>query len=179
MPIYRSRFVGLRTIAVQRLAPHLEHRRRSRTPARSASHPAIRAKVSGLASRKWPHCSHFKIKMYCPPWSESFVTTIGGRVGIMADNCTKTQYPGKLLFLVLLRGVALMPLKRVTVGKVVLEGDADKELFEKYLIGTVSSMADLDGVMLPYEFLEKLGHLIDAIPADEFDGCLDDAVAGI
>ena len=72
-----------------------------------------------------------------------------------------------------------MPLKRITVGKVVLEGDTDKELFEKYLIGTVSSMADLDGVMLPYEFLEKLGHLIDAIPADEFDGCLDDAVAGI
>jgi hypothetical protein len=68
-----------------------------------------------------------------------------------------------------------MPLKRVTVGKMTLEGDTDKELFQKYMLHTVSSMADLDRVLLPYEFLEKLDHLIDAIPADEFDGCLDDA----
>ena len=40
-------------------------------------------------------------------------------------------------------------------------------------------MADMDGVYLPYEFLEKLGHLIDSIPADEFDGTLDDAQSEI
>jgi hypothetical protein len=56
-----------------------------------------------------------------------------------------------------------MPLKRVTIGKVVFEGDTDKELFAKYMIGTVSAMADRDGVMVPYECLEKLGHLIDSI----------------
>jgi len=72
-----------------------------------------------------------------------------------------------------------MPLKRVTVGKMTLEGDTDKELFEKYLLHTVSIMADFDRVLLPYEFLEKLSHLIDAIPVDEFEGCLDDAEADI
>ena len=72
-----------------------------------------------------------------------------------------------------------MPLKRVIIGKVVFEGDTDKELFEKYMIGTVSAMADMDGVLLPYEFLEKLRHLIDSIPADEFEGSLDDAEAEI
>jgi hypothetical protein len=40
-----------------------------------------------------------------------------------------------------------MPLKRVTVGKMLLEGDTDKELFGKYLSRTVSSMADLDGCL--------------------------------
>jgi hypothetical protein len=68
-----------------------------------------------------------------------------------------------------------MPLKRVTIGKMLLEGDTDKELFQKYVLATLSSMADLDRVLLPYEFLEKLTHMIESIPADEFDGCLDDA----
>ncbi len=73
-----------------------------------------------------------------------------------------------------------MPLKRVTIGRVVFEGDSDKELFEKYLVGTVSAMADMDGVTLPYEFIEKLRqHLIERIPADEFDGVLDDAQSEI
>jgi len=72
-----------------------------------------------------------------------------------------------------------MPLKCVTIGRVVFEGDTDKELFEKYLVGTVTAMADMDGVMLPYEFIEKLRHLIDSIPADEFDGVLDDAQSEI
>jgi len=72
-----------------------------------------------------------------------------------------------------------MPLKRVTIGRVVFEGDTDKELFEKYLVGTASAMAHMDGVMLPYEFIEKLRHLIETIPADEFDGVLDDAQSEI
>jgi hypothetical protein len=72
-----------------------------------------------------------------------------------------------------------MPLKRVTIGRVVFDGDTDKELFEKYLVGTVTAMADMDGVLLPYEFIEKLRHLIDTIPADEFDGTLDDAQSEI
>jgi hypothetical protein len=72
-----------------------------------------------------------------------------------------------------------MPLKRVTIGKVVFEGDTDKELFEKYLVGTVAAMADMDAVLLPYEFIEKLRHLIDSIPAAEFDGALDDAQSEI
>ena len=72
-----------------------------------------------------------------------------------------------------------MPLKRVTIGKMVLEGDTDKELFQKYVLRTVSSMADLDRVLLPYEFMEKLTHLVESIPADEFEGCLDDAEADI
>jgi hypothetical protein len=72
-----------------------------------------------------------------------------------------------------------VPLKRVTIGRVVFEGDTDKELFEKYLVGTVTAMADMDGVLLPYEFIEKLRHLIDSIPADEFDGALDDAQSEI
>jgi hypothetical protein len=40
-------------------------------------------------------------------------------------------------------------------------------------------MADMDGVMLPYEFVEKLRHLMGLIPADEFDGALDDAQSDI
>jgi hypothetical protein len=40
-----------------------------------------------------------------------------------------------------------MPLKRVTIGRVVFEGDTDKELFEKYLVATVTAMADMDGVL--------------------------------
>jgi hypothetical protein len=40
-------------------------------------------------------------------------------------------------------------------------------------------MADLDRVLLPYEFVEKLTHLVESIPADEFEGCLDDAEADI
>jgi hypothetical protein len=72
-----------------------------------------------------------------------------------------------------------MPLKRLVIGRMVLEGDTDKELFQKYVIKTVSTMAHVDRVLLPYEFLEKLAHLIDAIPADEFEGTLDDAEADI
>jgi hypothetical protein len=70
-------------------------------------------------------------------------------------------------------------MKRVKIGRVVFEGDTDKELFEKYLVTTVTTMADMDGVLLPYEFIEKLKHLIDSIPADEFDGALDDAQSEI
>jgi len=34
-------------------------------------------------------------------------------------------------------------------------------------------MAGYDRVDLPYEFIEKLKALIDSIPEDEFEGCLD------
>jgi hypothetical protein len=51
--------------------------------------------------------------------------------------------------------------------------------FTAVTLATVSAMADMDGVLLPYEFLAKLGHLINSIPADEFEGALDDAQAEI
>ena len=70
-----------------------------------------------------------------------------------------------------------MSLKRVTIGRIIFEGDSDQELFTQYLLSTVTSMADMDGVFLPYEFLDKLAHLIESMPADEFEGCLDDAQA--
>ena len=35
-------------------------------------------------------------------------------------------------------------------------------------------MAGYDKVPLPYEFLEKLEGLIESIPEDEFEGCVDD-----
>jgi hypothetical protein len=56
-----------------------------------------------------------------------------------------------------------MPLKRVIIGRAIFEGDADKELFEKYLVGTVTAMADMDGVPLPYDIIEKLSHLIPRV----------------
>jgi hypothetical protein len=34
-------------------------------------------------------------------------------------------------------------------------------------------MAEFDGVTLPYGFKEKLSILIDSIPADEFEGRVD------
>jgi hypothetical protein len=60
-----------------------------------------------------------------------------------------------------------------------LDGNKDKELFQKHLLHTVSSMAALDRVLLPNEFLEKLTHLIDSISADAFDGCVEGAEADI
>jgi len=52
-----------------------------------------------------------------------------------------------------------MPLKPERIVRVVFEGDTDKELFEKYLVGIVTAMADMDGVLLPYEFIKKLRSL--------------------
>jgi hypothetical protein len=76
-------------------------------------------------------------------------------------------------------------------------------LFAKYLLGTVASMtaspskasrmvilrADkrslyareprLDGVLLPYDFLETLSRLLESMPVDLIDGCLDDAQSDI
>ncbi len=72
-----------------------------------------------------------------------------------------------------------MPLKGVTIGRVVFQGDTDKELFEKYFVGTVTAIADMDRVLLPYEFVDKLRYFIDSIPADEFEGSLDDAQSEI
>ncbi len=40
-------------------------------------------------------------------------------------------------------------------------------------------MAGFDSVMLPYEFIEKLEALIESIPEDEFEGCVDDVQSDI
>ena len=69
--------------------------------------------------------------------------------------------------------------KRVTIGRVVYEGKSDKELFQRYLVLTVTSMARLDCVTLPYEFVGKLENWLDTIPDDEFEQLLDDADPGI
>jgi len=60
-----------------------------------------------------------------------------------------------------------------------MEGDTDKELFAKYITSTEASMAALDPVHLPDEFVEKLHRLLDSITADEFDGSLDDSDADV
>ncbi len=65
--------------------------------------------------------------------------------------------------------------KKVTIGEWTIEGDTDKDIVKQYILGTLKSMAGYDGVMLPDEFLEKLKHLIDGIPEDEFEGSLDSA----
>jgi hypothetical protein len=64
-------------------------------------------------------------------------------------------------------------MKIVTIGQWIIFGATDKEIVSQYVIGTVESMAEIDGVSLPYEFNEKLSTLIDSIPADEFEGCVD------
>ncbi|MGO9327447.1 MAG: hypothetical protein ACLQJ0_04950 [Steroidobacteraceae bacterium] len=66
-------------------------------------------------------------------------------------------------------------MKRVTIGEWTIEGDTDKSIVRQYILGTLKSMAGYDGVILPYEFIEKLQALIDSIPEVEFEGCLDEA----
>lgn len=65
-------------------------------------------------------------------------------------------------------------MKFVVIGQWVLMGNTEKEIVRQYVTGTLESMAKLDGVSLPYEFKEKLNALIDIIPSDEFERCLDD-----
>jgi hypothetical protein len=65
-------------------------------------------------------------------------------------------------------------MKIVTIGQWIIMGDTDKEIVRQYVLGTLKSMAEFDRVNLPYEFNEKLSALVDSIPADEFEGCVDD-----
>jgi hypothetical protein len=62
----------------------------------------------------------------------------------------------------------------VTIGQWIIMGATDKEIVRQYVVRTLESMAEFDGVSLPYEFNEKLSTMIDSIPADEFEGCVDD-----
>jgi hypothetical protein len=64
-------------------------------------------------------------------------------------------------------------MKSVTIGEWTIQGDSDKDIVSQYITGTLKSMAGYDRVDLPYEFLGKLKALIDSIPEDEFEGCLD------
>ena len=64
-------------------------------------------------------------------------------------------------------------MKKITIGEWTLEGDSDKDIVRQYILGTLKSMAGYDSVILPYEFLEKLEALIESIPEDEFEGCMD------
>lgn len=65
-------------------------------------------------------------------------------------------------------------MKFVVIGQWVLMGDTEKEIVRQYVTGTLESMAKFDGVILPYEFKEKLNAMIDVIPSDEYERCLDD-----
>ncbi len=62
----------------------------------------------------------------------------------------------------------------VTIGGWTIQGETEKDIVKQYVLGTLKSMADYDNVMLPYEFMEKLEALIESIPEDEFEGCVDD-----
>jgi hypothetical protein len=63
--------------------------------------------------------------------------------------------------------------KTLTIGDWTIRGDSDKEIVSQYIIGTLKSMAGYDRLELPYEFLDKLAALIESIPADEVEGCVD------
>jgi hypothetical protein len=70
-------------------------------------------------------------------------------------------------------------MKTVTIGEWTIEGHTDKDIARQYILGTLKSMAGYDGVILPYEFIEKLVALIDSIPEDEFEGCVDEVKSDI
>ena len=70
-------------------------------------------------------------------------------------------------------------MKKVTIGEWTISGHSDKDIVKQYVLGTLKSMAGYDRVDLPYEFLDKLAHLIDGIPEDEFEGSLDSVDPGI
>ena len=65
-------------------------------------------------------------------------------------------------------------MKIATIGQWIIVGATDKEIVRQYVIGTLESMAEFDGVILPYGFNEKLSTLIDSIAGDDFEGCVDD-----
>jgi hypothetical protein len=65
-------------------------------------------------------------------------------------------------------------MKIVTIGQWIIMGATDKKIVHQYVIGTLESMAEFDGVTLPYGFKAKLSAMIDSVPPDEFEGCVDD-----
>jgi hypothetical protein len=80
---YPSRFVSRRTLTLHLRALHFEQRIRLTTSTSSASQPANCASDCGFAVRVWPQVQ-LMVRTYCPKWSPSFTTLMGGRGGIIA-----------------------------------------------------------------------------------------------
>jgi hypothetical protein len=66
-------------------------------------------------------------------------------------------------------------MRKVTVGGWTIEGDSDREIFLKYVRGTLESMSALDGVVLPPELIAGIAELVATIPDDRLQGCMEDA----
>jgi hypothetical protein len=56
-----------------------------------------------------------------------------------------------------------------------MQGQDEKDVTSKYILGTVKSMARYDSVRLPFGFEEKLKLLLKDMPQGDFDGCMDEA----